>query len=72
MDSLTHYCRDVNCPDEVALITSRHVALEYVGLAVDGSYFGAIIVKDHFLHRPVLPVFKSTTGLWWIRKQLAA
>lgn len=51
-----HHCRDVDSPDEVALWTSGHVTLEDVGLCVDSSYFSAIILEAHLLHRSVFPV----------------
>lgn len=57
--SLAHHGRDVDCPDEVTLWTSGHVTLEYVGFSVDSCYFGAIFLEVHFLHRPVLPVWKN-------------
>lgn len=54
--TVADHCRDVDCPDEVALWASGHVALEYVGLCVNSCYLSAIILEVHLLHRPVLPV----------------
>lgn len=56
---MADHCRDVDSPDEVALRSSGHVALEYVGLFVHGCYLGAIILEVHMLHGPVLPAWKN-------------
>lgn len=55
MAVVAHHRRDVDRPDEVALRPSGHVALEDVGLVVDGSHSGAVVLEDDLLHGSVLP-----------------
>lgn len=57
---LCHHCRDVDCPDEVALWSSGHVALEYVSLSVYSCYCSVVILEAHLLHHPVLPAWENT------------